>query len=125
MDDTGINIIVVIPSHNTGNFGRSDIESVDRMEDVEVVENGSEDSSFSIVWKYGEEQVPAVDAHCYRSENRGRSSAVHPSHKKARGEYVSILDAGDQIAERGLGVLCQNGTDEKLTSSYPMVFDGV
>lgn len=127
MSDTGKNISVVIPSYNMGGLIGEAIESVDRtsVEEVEVivVDDGSQDSTASVVRRYVEEHALDVDVRVYQQENGGKSSAVNRGLREARGAYVSILDADDQIAEGGLDVLFRNRTDEN-GMPYPMVVGG-
>jgi len=127
MDDSGTNISVIIPSYNMGDWVGAAIESVAHtsMEGVEVVvvDDGSEDATPSVVRRYAEERALGVDVRFYRQENRGKSNAVNRGFREARGDYVSILDADDQIAEGGLDVLFRHRTDE-TGDSYPMVVGG-
>lgn len=127
MEDTGKNISVVIPSYNMGDLVGAAIESVARtsVEGVEVivVDDGSEDATPSIVRSYTEERALGIDVRFYRQENRGKSNAVNRGLREARGDYVSILDADDQIAEGGLDALFRSRVDDKGVS-YPMVVGG-
>lgn len=127
MDDTDKSISVVIPTYNMGNMVGAAIESVNRtsVEDVEVivVDDGSEDHTASVVRRYAEELALNVDVRFCRQGNGGKSSAVNRGLREARGTYVSILDADDQLAKGGLDVLFRNRTDEEGTP-YPMVVGG-
>ena len=127
MNGTSKNISVVIPAYNMGDMIGAAIESVDRTsvegDEVIVVDDGSEDSTASVVQGYAEEDKLGVDLRFYRQENRGKSNAVNRGFREARGNYVSILDADDQIAEGGLDVLFRNRLDETGTP-YPMVVGG-
>jgi glycosyltransferase involved in cell wall biosynthesis len=127
MDDTGKNISVIIPAYNMGDWVGPAIESVANtsVEGVEVivVDDGSEDATPSVVRRYAEEQTLGVDVRFYRQENQGKSNAVNRGLREAHGDYVSILDADDQIADGGLDVLFRSRVDDEGTS-YPMVVGG-
>ena len=121
------NISVVIPSYNMGDLVGEAIESVAKtsVEDVEVIviDDGSEDSTPSIVRKYVEKQGLGIDVRFFWQENEGKSSAVNRGFEEARGDYLSVLDADDQIAEGGLDALFRNRVDGEGTL-YPMVVGG-
>ena len=127
MDDTGKNISIIIPTYNMGDWVGSAIESVANtsVEGVEVivVDDGSEDATPSVVRRYAGEQALGVDVRFYRQENQGKSNAVNRGLREAHGDYISILDADDQIAEGGLDALFRSRVDDKGTF-YPMIVGG-
>lgn len=124
MRDTTTNISVVIPTYNMGDLVGAAIESVAQtaVEGVEVivVDDGSEDSTASVVRRHKEEREANVDLRFYRQENKGKSTAVNRGLRKARGDYLTVLDADDQIANGGLDALFRNRVGGEGTL-YPMV----
>lgn len=122
-------VSVVIPVYNMEKYIGSCIESIlnnkfDAFE-VIVVDDGSTDCTKQIVNRYAKEGAIKYDSrvtYIYH-KNAGKSSAVNRGFKEARGDYVSILDADDQIAEGGLDVLFRNRTDGEGIP-YSMIVGG-
>lgn len=130
-----VKISVIIPAYNMAEYVDEAICSVLRgsFEDLEVVvvDDGSSDMTESIVSRYTD---PSSSKHDPRvrytyQENKGKSVAVNHGLEVARGTYMTILDADDQIPPRSL-LLQYNALN--TTSRFPgdlaiggfQVFDG-
>jgi len=127
-------VSVIIPTYNMGEYLGECIESVlgghfDAVE-VVVVDDGSTDHTEDLVRKYasegGGEYDPRV-VYVYQ-ENEGKSCAVNRGFSVAQGEYLTIVDADDQltphsIASRYEAAQKRDGGCRDLTIGAFEVFD--
>lgn len=101
-------VSVVIPTYNMGEYVGGAIESVlcGSFNDVEiiVVDDGSTDSTASVVEQYTDSSSESYDSRVryYWKENQGKSSAVNFGFTLAEGEYITILDADDEFTPDSL-----------------------
>src|SRR5690242_3384038 len=86
-------VSIVIPAYNCGDFIRDALDSVVGQDypavEVLVVDDGSTDDTCGIVTSYGS-TVTLV-----RQSNAGAAVARNEGMRRARGEYVALLDADD------------------------------
>lgn len=86
-------VSVVIPAYNAERTVGQAIESVlaQREPDLQVtvIDDGSSDATAAVAASYG----PPVE--CVRTENCGVSQARNEGIRRARGEFVALLDADD------------------------------
>lgn len=91
-------VSVVIPVYNVERYLRQCIESVlaQKLKDIEIilVDDGSTDGSPAIVDEYAKKDGRIVAIH---QKNRGYSATVNLGIKKARGEYIGIVESDDFI----------------------------
>lgn len=96
-------VSVIIPSYNAERFISECLESVlaQSLADIEVivVDDGSTDSTFSIVERFAEED-PRVTA--IKQQNSYAGVARNNGMKHASGEYLYFLDSDDFIDRRAL-----------------------
>lgn len=96
-------ISVIMPVYNMENFLDRSIQSVLKQtyRDFEfiIVDDGSEDASWSICCRY-EQSDSRVK--CYRVGNRGVSEARNYGLCHASGEYIRFMDADDEMTENSL-----------------------
>ena len=94
---------VIIPAYNMAAFLPAAVRSVlqGSMPDVEVLvfDDGSTDDTPSVMRAFTEEGRGDYDPRVryLRQPNAGKSKAVNEGLGRARGEYLSILDADDQL----------------------------
>jgi glycosyltransferase involved in cell wall biosynthesis len=114
---------VVIPVFNGERFLSETLESVFAQDvdglEIIVVDDGSTDGTAAIVRRYGA-RIAGI-----RQSNRGQAAAVNAGLRRARGAFVSVLDADDVWAPGSLAALRQEamrspGTDivSGLTSRF-------
>lgn len=86
-------ISVIVPTYNNGGFIAQAVDSVfeQRYDNCEiiVVDDGSTDSTASVLARFGE-QVKVI-----RQANAGSAAARNTGLRQATGEYVALLDADD------------------------------
>jgi len=108
--DVDVKVSVVIPAYNMAAYIDSAIRSVlnGRFESVEVIviDDGSTDSTESVVAKYSESSSLDHDSrvHYEYQSNSGKSAAVNRGFDIARGSYVMMLDADDQLTSDSISV---------------------
>lgn len=101
-------ISVIIPTYNMDNYLGEAIQSVvqgdfERVE-VLVVDDGSTDDTRSIVGSFIEPTGAHFDSRVKytKGPNEGKPSAVNGAIRRARGEYLTILDADDRLPSDSL-----------------------
>lgn len=112
MGDTSANaeveISVVVPAYNMAEYLDEAIWSVldGEFDDVEVVviDDGSTDSTRSVVEKYSHPSGLSYNPHVHYEyqSNSGKSVAVNRGIRMSRGKYITILDADDQLTSDSL-----------------------
>lgn len=94
-----IEVSICISVHNTENFLRRCLESVINQtiekKEVILVNNGSTDSSFSIMLEYQEKYPDIVKV--YSQEDKGLAQGRQTGINHAKGEYITFLDADDFV----------------------------
>ena len=97
-------ISVIIPLYNKEQTILSSIESVlsQSFQDIEliVVDDGSTDSSVSVVESIGDSRLTLI-----KQENAGPSAARNTGLHSAHGEWIVFLDADDELCEDALTVM--------------------
>ena len=93
-------ISIVMPVYNAENYLKKSIESILNQTypawELILVDNGSEDDSFSICQEYARQEERIWLIHQYR--NKGVSAARNLGLERVTGEYVTFLDADDWVA---------------------------
>lgn len=101
--DIEVKISVVIPAYNMAEYVEESIRSVLKGEfddlEVIVIDDGSTDSTRTIIEKYTDLSSAKYDPRVYYEyqKNRGKPAAVNRGIDISRGEYITILDADDQL----------------------------
>jgi len=97
-------ISVIIPLYNKEQTILSSIESVlsQSFQDIEliVVDDGSTDSSVSVVESIGDSRLALI-----KQENAGPSAARNAGLRSAHGEWTVFLDADDELYKDALTVM--------------------
>ncbi|MEG1066587.1 MAG: glycosyltransferase family 2 protein, partial [Erysipelotrichaceae bacterium] len=92
-------ISIIIPVYNCESYLEQCLDSVcnQTLKDIEViaVDDGSTDSSFSILERY-RDLYPKV-LHIYKQSNGGQASARNLALKYATGEFLGFVDSDDWI----------------------------
>jgi len=92
-------ISIVVPAYNEEKNIQKTLKSLQRLDypkeklDLIFVDDGSTDNTYEIAKKFKGVRV-------FRKENGGKGSAVNFGIKRARGEFVAVLDA-DSFVSRG------------------------
>lgn len=101
-----VKISVIVPCYNQEKYIRECLESVLKQTfsdyEVIVVNDGSTDSSLSIIQSYTDKYD---NFHLINQQNQGVVSARNNAIKQAQGIYIYPLDADDKIAPTCLEVL--------------------
>lgn len=118
-------ISIIVPVYNAELTIQRCIDSIctQTFSDYELIliNDGSCDSSGDICDKYAESDSRIVVIH---KENEGVSSARNAGLKYARGEWVTFVDADDEVAPCYLDNLISNGADGvDLVISYSTIVD--
>ena len=99
-------ITVIIPLYNKEQWVKRALDSVlaQTYENFEilVVNDGSTDKSREVVAAYDDERIHIID-----KQNGGVSSARNLGIKRAKGEYLALLDADDEWKPEHLSVLME------------------
>lgn len=104
----GINVSVLIPAYNMERFVARAVRSALRtaVPNVEVIvlDDGSTDGTLEAVQPFIQDKHPAYDARVrvYTHANRGKPATVNRGFELARGTYIAIVDADDEIPKGGL-----------------------
>lgn len=99
---------VLVPTYDMAGFVESAVRSAlaDPLEDVEVlvVDDGSIDATPEVVGTFTDPESPDYDRRVayYRQPNRGKSAALNAVLPRARAEYLTVLDADDELVTGGL-----------------------
>ncbi|MGN0308214.1 MAG: glycosyltransferase family 2 protein [Lachnospiraceae bacterium] len=100
-------ISIIIPVYNVENYIEDCINSILQQEyqdwELLLIDNGSEDNSGDICMRLAKQE--ARIRFFYQQENRGVSAARNLGMEKARGEYITFVDADDWIKPDFLWVL--------------------
>ena len=93
-------VSVVVVSYNQGVFLRQAIESVlhqtKHVEKTIIINNGSTDVTDSIAREYLDLYYPYIEYYQY-THNRGHHAAFNRGLELTKTEYVSFLDADDEL----------------------------
>ncbi len=99
-------ISIIIPLYNKERTILQSIESVlsQSFRDIElvVVDDGSTDSSVSIVEGIGDNRLTLI-----KQDNAGPSAARNTGAKEAKGDWIVFLDADDELCDDALKVMFQ------------------
>ena len=98
MEKTMAKVSVIVPIYNVERYLEEALDSLQRqtLKDIEIicVNDGSKDSSLSIMKRYAEEDERFV---IIDKENGGYGKAMNVGLDKATGEYVGILEPDDYV----------------------------
>lgn len=112
-------ISIIIPVYNVEDYIEECLESVlaNEFQDFEIicVDDGSEDSSLTIVKKFAQ-KYDCIKVIC--QENRGLSATRNRGLEVATKKYVYFLDSDDKITKNALGELYQKLESEQLDVLY-------
>ena len=103
MADADIKVSVLVPAYNMAEYLDEAIRSVlnGTFDDLEiiVIDDGSTDTTRSIVAEYTDPSGPRFDprVHYEYQSNSGKSVAVNRGIGLSQGNYITILDADDQL----------------------------
>jgi GalNAc5-diNAcBac-PP-undecaprenol beta-1,3-glucosyltransferase len=115
-DDEGVLVSLVIPTYNRAHLVGRAIASVLRQTykkiDVVVVDDGSRDSTDSVVRGFGDQRIRMVR----HAVNRGVNAAKNTGLENVRGEWISILDSDDELLDDAIETLMK-----KIGELAPMV----
>lgn len=109
-----IKISIIIPVYNAENYLEECLDSAVsqtiRHKEILCIDDGSLDSSYSILRRY-QERYPYIKI--YSQENKGAGEARNLGLQRAEGKYVSFLDADDfYIDSRALEKMVQTCENE-------------
>ena len=104
---SNIKISVIIPVYNTEEYLEETLESIlnqTMIDDIEVLmlDDGSNDYSQYIIEKYAREYD---NFHAFFNENMGSGCERNIGIKKARGEYIHLMDSDDLLQPRSYEIL--------------------
>lgn len=111
-------VSVIVPAYNMAEYVGDAIDSVleGDFEEVEVVvvNDGSTDETEDVIAPYTDSSRPEYDERVrYVSQpNQGKAGAVNNGLDLARGAYVTILDADDELTSDSLSARYKYRTDE-------------
>lgn len=121
-------VSIVLPVYNAEKYIRKSIESVLKQTypiwELIIIDNGSEDDSFSICHEYAKEEQRIVVFHQY--QNKGVSAARNLGVEKSSGEYITFLDADDWLDEDYLERLvrmAEEAQTDLLVCKFKQEFD--
>lgn len=103
-----VKVTVIIPAYNMGEYIGSAISTVlnGSFSEVEVlvVDDGSTDHTETVVSRFVDSTSPTYDPRVryIRQKNQGKPAAVNRGFRLAQGEYVTILDADDELPPGGI-----------------------
>lgn len=107
---------IIVPIYNVEKYLRQCLDSLYAIKGIEMeiilVDDGSTDSSYSIMQEYGE-KYPKNTVIITKS-NGGLSSARNTGLNAAIGEYVAFIDSDDFIENREFAMFYQVAKDNKL-----------
>ena len=113
MNNTDIKVSVIMPIYNASDYLRPAIDSVidQTLKEIEIicVDDGSTDSSYELIKEY---QKQDSRIRIVTETNAGPALARNNGIKRARGEYISFLDA-DDFFEPNLLETLYNAAKEK------------
>ncbi len=108
-------VSVVIPAFNEEKTIGKTIESLlscdypkEKLEII-VVDDGSEDKTFEVASGFKE-------VRCFRLPHRGKVGAVNFGVKKARGDFILVLDADTQVERRTIKNMLSHFVSEKVAA---------
>ena len=99
---------VIIPAYNMGNYIGRAISTVinGSFSDAEVlvIDDGSTDDTDVVVSRFTDSASSAFDSRVryIKQKNQGKPVAVNHGFRQARGDYLTILDADDELPPHGL-----------------------
>ena len=93
---------IIVPAYNAGHSIRRCLDSIPIRDDIEaiVIDDGSDDNTAEILQDY-EENFRII----YGLENKGVSYARNIGMEKTKGEYITFLDADDELLPDGIDAM--------------------
>ena len=108
-------VSIIIPTYNVENYLEECLQSVERqtLKDIEIicVNDGSTDSSLSIIQKHAEKDPRYV---IIDKENGGYGMAMNIGLDKATGEYIGIVEPDDFVPLEMYEDLYQSASENRL-----------
>lgn len=108
-----VKVSVIVPVYNVENYIRKCLDSLvnQTLEDIEiiVVDDGSKDSSASIIKEYTDKYK---NIKYYKKENGGLSDARNFGMQYAKGKYIAFLDSDDYIDVNTYKIMYEKATKE-------------
>ena len=126
--NTGVSVI--IPSYNMSEYIDESINSVLNGDfndfEIIVIDDGSNDSTRSVVKKYIDPSSSKFDSRVnYRYQcNSGKSAAVNRGLEIACGAYVVMLDADDQLTPQSLKSRLEVAADDESAEPCDLIIGG-
>ena len=121
----GKKLSVIIPSYNHEKYIGKAIESVlgqtYRNLELIIVDDGSKDSSISVIKKFQDERIILVE-----QENQGAHNAINKGLSMATGEYLAILNSDDIYEEDRFEIMIgemEKRDNVEFMCSYIQVID--
>ena len=100
----GIKFSIIVPVYNVENYIKKCINSILEQDysnfEILVIDDGSSDSSISIVNSFEDYRIKI-----YKKENGGLSSARNYGVKNVSGDYIWFVDGDDYIHKNSLSLL--------------------
>lgn len=124
LSDSKVKITVVVPVYNMAGYVGSAIDSVLEGEldgvEVLVIDDGSTDASAAVISEYTDPSSAKYDprVRCEHQGNQGKSAAVNCGLERAQGEYITILDADDQLTPDSLSLRYKALEDDRHSSKH-------
>lgn len=116
-------ISVIVPVYNSASFLDKCIQSIlnQSFQDFELllINDGSKDNSGAICDRYAQKDKRVKVFH---QANAGVSSARNLGISKAKGEYISFIDADDWIEKSYLNNLMDNSHEDLIISNYKLIY---
>ena len=93
---------IIVPAYNAGHSIRRCLDSIPIRDDIEaiIIDDGSDDNTAEILKTY-EDRFRII----YGFENKGVSYARNIGMEKAKGEYITFLDADDELLPDGIDAM--------------------
>lgn len=117
MQNSNIEISVIIPVYNVENYIYESLSSVAKQTftqyELIVINDGSTDRSEKIIKEFMNEHKQ-MQIHYIYQENNGQSSARNRGIEVASGEYIYFFDSDDLIEENALEILYMKSNENNL-----------
>lgn len=129
-EQQAVSVSIIIPVYNAGNYIADCLNSIQRQtcEDFEIicVDDGSTDDSSAVVAEIATRD-PRI--RLIQQENRGASGARNTGFDLATGQFVTFVDADDEVSPTFLevlgGAIVADDADVALGNTYIVRGDGI
>lgn len=122
---------VLVPVYDMAAYLSAAVQSAldDSLHDIEVLilDDGSTDATPKVAREFTDSESPRYDPRVsyHRRSNRGKAGALNEALPRARGRYVTILDADDELAPGSLSRRYLAGTARRAADGADMVVGGM